>query len=768
MDFNSEEIGAGKRAAEDEPVKQLTAKKQKRDWVAENQKKESNSYDSFSDSGNSDEDSGLNYSNVAPAEGKSGLGAIKKKGESRSDSRSSSIDKDDKTTDVAILPEKLPDAAKKVYSSKASGLDSDSGANKDMDNVTTSSKKSLATSAADNNISTKKVESSNEPSHDSGLDEDNVAHKTHVTLPSKKLLASAVAQREGIEKNDNSHDASREGCDRCKVSEENEIKDKPSITPQKDMKDDEMVDAISTGEIRKEVVLPKTVFTPEKQNATSKKIFVGNLSYEVKRANLENLFKHCGEIVDVSFGLYRDGTFRGFAHVEFATEEAAHNALMLNGTELLRRFARIEIAHEKFAYTPNSSCMNWNDSLKGFQASFGEDEPTMSATSKEQNATSRMLFVGNLSYSVEKDDLENLFQDCGEIVDIRFATDREGRFKGFAHVLFATVEAAQSALMLNGKELLRRSLRLNLAPERGAYSRSSNNRNEVFQEDISLGGNEAKMPAAPKEQNATSKTVFVGNLSYSVERADLENLFKDCGDILDIRLATDREGRFKGFGHVEFATPEAAQNALKLNGNKLLRQYIKLDLANEKIVHSSNSSIGGNRDDSGNVESQTVFVRGFDTSLREDEIRTSLEEHFKSCGIISRISIARDYGTGSTKGYAWIDFMDVDGFNKALELDGTEVVGCVLSVEKRRPRRYIQDGRGGGDQLGAWHGGDQLGGGGQLGGWHGGDQFGGGWRGGDRFGGGWHGGGQWDHGRAQGPDRLLRLTLEGKKLLDAT
>ncbi|KAK4252739.1 hypothetical protein QN277_014349 [Acacia crassicarpa] len=724
MDFNSEEIGAGKRAAEDEPVKQVTAKKQKRDWVGENQKEESNSDDSFSDSGNSDEDSGLNYSKVAPAEGRSGLGAIKKKGKSGSDSGSSSIDKDDKTTDAAILPEKLPDTAKKelakkVYSSKASGLDSDSGANKDMDNVTTSSKKLLATSTADNNISIKKVESSNDPSHDSGLDEDNVAHKTHVTPPSKKLLASAVVHREGIEKNDNSHDASREGFDRCKVSEENEIKDKPSVTPRKD---------------------PKTVFTPEKQDAASKKIFVGNLSYEVKRTNLENLFKHCGEIVDVSFGLYRDGTFRGFAHVEFATEEAAHNALMLNGTELLRRLARIEIAHEKFAYTPNSSCMNWNDSLKGFQASFGEDEPTMSATSKEQNATSRMLFVGNLSYSVEKDDLENLFQDCGEVVDIRFATDREGRFKGFAHVLFANEEAAQTALMLNGKELLRRSLRLNLAPKRAAYSCSSSNRNELFQEDISLGGNEAKMPAAPKEQNAASKTVFVGNLSYSVERADLENLFKDCGDILDIRLATDREGRFKGFGHVEFATPEAAQNALKLNGTKLLRQYIKLDLANEKIVHSSNSSIGGNRDDSGNVESQTVFVRGFDTSLREDEIRTSLEEHFKSCGIISRISIARDYGTGSTKGYAWIDFMDVDGFNKALELDGTEVVGCALSVEKRRPRRYIQDGRVGGDQLGGWHGG---------GGRCGGDRFGGGWRGGDQSGG-WHGGGQWDHGRGYG------------------
>jgi len=36
-----------------------------------------------------------------------------------------------------------------------------------------------------------------------------------------------------------------------------------------------------------------------------------------------------------------------------------------------------------------------------------------------------------------------------------------------------------------------------------------------------------------------------------------EELFKDCGEIVDIRLHLDEEGRFRGFGHVEFATEEA-------------------------------------------------------------------------------------------------------------------------------------------------------------------------------------------------------------------
>lgn len=37
-----------------------------------------------------------------------------------------------------------------------------------------------------------------------------------------------------------------------------------------------------------------------------------------------------------------------------------------------------------------------------------------------------------------------------------------------------------------------------------------------------------------------------------------ENFFKECGEIVDVRLHRDNEGRLKGYGHIEFATAEAA------------------------------------------------------------------------------------------------------------------------------------------------------------------------------------------------------------------
>lgn len=47
--------------------------------------------------------------------------------------------------------------------------------------------------------------------------------------------------------------------------------------------------------------------------------------------------------------------------------------------------------------------------------------------------------------------------------------------------------------------------------------------------------------------------------TYITHHVNRENFFKEVGDIVDVRLASDPDGRSKGYGHVEFASPEAAQ-----------------------------------------------------------------------------------------------------------------------------------------------------------------------------------------------------------------
>lgn len=248
-----------------------------------------------------------------------------------------------------------------------------------------------------------------------------------------------------------------------------------------------------------------------------------------------------------------------------------------------------------------------------------------------------------------------------------------------------------------------------------------------------------KTPSTPQAAATGGKTLFMGNLSFNVEDSDVENFFKDVGEIAEIRLASDREGKFKGFGHVEFATAEAAQEALKLNGGDFLGRQIKLDLAREKGAYTPAS---GN-DNSGKAQGQTVFVRGFDTSDSEDKIRSALEKHFGSCGDISRVSIPQDH-EGGLKGMAYVEFKDSNATNKALQLNGSELGEGTLTVQEAKPRDN-SSGRGGGRGRGRSDGGGRFSGGR--------GRFGGGGRSGDRFGGGGRSGGRRGGGRGGGRGR---------------
>ena len=78
------------------------------------------------------------------------------------------------------------------------------------------------------------------------------------------------------------------------------------------------------------------------------------------------------------------------------------------------------------------------------------------------------IYVGNLSYDVNEQDLRQKFEAFGVVDTISVITDKfSGRSKGFAFVEMASKSESEAAIAgLNGKQLKDRTLTLNEARPR--------------------------------------------------------------------------------------------------------------------------------------------------------------------------------------------------------------------------------------------------------------------------------------------------------------
>jgi cold-inducible RNA-binding protein len=85
-----------------------------------------------------------------------------------------------------------------------------------------------------------------------------------------------------------------------------------------------------------------------------------------------------------------------------------------------------------------------------------------------ENTMNTKLFVGNLSFEVTENDLQDAFVAFGPVSEVNLMTDRStGRSRGFAFVTMATPEGAQAAIQgMAGKDVKGRALTVNEARPR--------------------------------------------------------------------------------------------------------------------------------------------------------------------------------------------------------------------------------------------------------------------------------------------------------------
>ena len=173
-------------------------------------------------------------------------------------------------------------------------------------------------------------------------------------------------------------------------------------------------------------------------------VFVGNIPVSITRRKLTQLFKQHGKVISVRLRsitvekgdlpvkvakrLHKQiaGTTMN-AYVVFDSEENAEKSVALNGALVGDRHIRVD---------------------------------TLSASTAHKRK--RSVFVGNLPYNADEEEVRRVFVECGEVEAVRLVRDRETNAgKGFGFVTFAERSGVMFALQQSGQlELEGKKLRI--------------------------------------------------------------------------------------------------------------------------------------------------------------------------------------------------------------------------------------------------------------------------------------------------------------------
>lgn len=93
----------------------------------------------------------------------------------------------------------------------------------------------------------------------------------------------------------------------------------------------------------------------------------------------------------------------------------------------------------------------------------------------------------------------------------------------------------------------------------------------------------------------STRTLFIGNIAHEVTDRDLQDLFRDIANVIDVRVSVDkRTGQPRGFVHAEFIDVESAQIAKEILSRKApYGRKLKLDFSHSnKRVRRNTETYG--------------------------------------------------------------------------------------------------------------------------------------------------------------------------------
>ncbi|KAJ1800846.1 Nucleolar protein 13 [Coemansia sp. RSA 2399] len=181
---------------------------------------------------------------------------------------------------------------------------------------------------------------------------------------------------------------------------------------------------------------------------------------------------------------------------------------------------------------------------------------------KKKERADWSVWIGNMPYSVTRDELNEFFKDCGTVTRINLPKTG-GKTRGFAYVDFETQEAMNLALAHSEQSMSGRAVLIKSATDFNKTGRPSvqATTNQSSEASGNAKGTKRRINVG---KNPPSPTLFLGNLSFDVKRADVKAAFGKFGDIVGVRVATfeDNPEKCRGFGYVDFKIVEDATKAI--------------------------------------------------------------------------------------------------------------------------------------------------------------------------------------------------------------
>ncbi|VDB83045.1 unnamed protein product [Peniophora sp. CBMAI 1063] len=271
--------------------------------------------------------------------------------------------------------------------------------------------------------------------------------------------------------------------------------------------------------------------------------------------------------------------------------------------------------------------------------------PVPANTSSTPSAS---LYVGELDPTVTEAMLFEIFNMIGPVASIRVCRDAVTRRSlGYAYVNYLNAADGERALeQLNYSLIKGRACRIMWSQRDPALRKTGQ-------------GN-----------------IFIKNLDEAIDNKALHDTFASFGNVLSCKVATDEQGRSRGYGYVHYETAEAADTAIKAVNGMLLNDK-KVYVGHHISRKERQSKIEEMR-----AQFTNLYVKNLDPAVSHEE----LIKIFSEFGTVTSAVIQTDE-EGNSKGFGFVNYEHHDQAARAVdELHDKEINGRKLFVSRAQKK----------------------------------------------------------------------------------